>query len=138
MPPTGKPYRMTDARDAKPTRQGHRIVLRGPNPTLRDRMLEAEPLRAGGAVTGPIEPRVIGKDLDPGADDEHHEEHVQEVLQLQPPWEAGIDRGRGLRDTGIILDEGLDARKFSQALRESDHENERRRSDRQCRQDADP
>jgi hypothetical protein len=43
-------------------------------------MLETEPFRAGRAVSGPIKPRVIGQDLDPSADDEHHEEHVQEVL----------------------------------------------------------
>ena len=93
-------------------------------------MLETKPLRAGRAVPGPIKPRMIGQDLDPGADDEHHEEHVQEVLQLQPPRKAGIDRGRGLRDTGVILDEGLHAWKLSQALREGNHENERRGSDR--------
>ena len=66
-------------------------------------MLEAEPLRVGRAVTGPIEPRVIGKDLDPSADGEHHEEHVQEVLQLQPPWEAGIDQATAWRaPTGMV------------------------------------
>jgi hypothetical protein len=73
---------------------------------------------------------VIGQDLNPGANDKHHEEHVQKVLQLQPPRKAGIDRGCGLRDTGVILDEGLDAWKVSQALREGNHDNERRRSDR--------
>ena len=101
-------------------------------------MLETEPLRAGRAVPGPIKPRVIGEDLDPGADDEHHEEHVQEVLQLQPPREAGIDRGRGLRDTRVVLDECLNARKAAQALCKGDQENERRGSDRYRPQDADP
>ena len=101
MPPTGEPDGVPNARDAEPTRQGHRIVLGGPNPVLRDRVLEAEPLRAGSAVPMPIEPRMIGQDLDSGADDEHHEEHIQEVLQLQPPRKAGIDRGRGLRDTRV-------------------------------------
>ena len=90
-------------------------------------MLETKPLRAGRAVTGPIKPRMIRQDLDSGADDEHHEEHVQEVLQLQPPRKAGIDRGRGLRDTGVIFDERLDAWKLPQALRKGDQENERRR-----------
>src|SRR5579872_6442432 len=101
-------------------------------------MLETKPLRAGRAVPCPIKPRMIGKDLNPGADDEHHEEHVQEVLQLQPPRKARIDRGRGLRDAGVILDEGLDAWKLSQALCEGDQENERHGTDWYRPQDADP
>ena len=52
---------------------------------------------------------MIGEDLDSGADNKHHEEHVQEVLQLQPPRKAGVDRRRGLGDAGILLDECLDA-----------------------------
>jgi len=138
MPPTGEPDGVPNARDPQPTRQGHRIVLGGPNPALRDRVLEAEPLRAGSAVPMPIEPRMIGQDLDSGADDEHHEEHVQEVLQLQPPRKTGIDRGRGLRDTWVLVDEGLDAWKLPQTLCEGDQENERRRADRYRPQDADP
>src|SRR6185312_14305526 len=138
MPPTGKPYRMTNAWDAQPARHGHRIVLRGPNSPFRNRILKTEPLRAGRAVPSPIKPRVIGQDLNPRANDEHHEEHVQEVLQLQPPRKPGIDRGRELRDTRVILDEGLDAWKFSQALRESNQENESHGSDWQRPQDADP
>jgi hypothetical protein len=82
-------------------------------------MLETEPLRAGRAVPGSIKPRVIRQDLDSRADDEHHEEHVQEVLQLQPPRKAGIDRGRSLRDTRVCFDEGLHALKLPQALREA-------------------
>jgi len=31
-------------------------------------------------TTFPLEPGVIGQDLDASTDDEHHEEHVQEVL----------------------------------------------------------
>jgi hypothetical protein len=73
---------------------------------------------------------VIRQDLDPGPNDEHHEKHVQEVLQLQPPRKSGIDRWRGLRDARVIIDEGLDAWKLPQALREGDQENERRGSDR--------
>jgi hypothetical protein len=130
MPPASKPDRMTNTGDAQPTWHGHRIVFRGPNPALRNRILETEPLRAGRAVAGPIKARVISQDLDSGADDEHHEEHVQEVLQLQPPGKSGIDRGGGLRDAWILLDEGLHALKLSQALREGNHENERHGSDR--------
>src|SRR5665213_1971768 len=138
MPPTGKPYGMTNAGDAQPTGHGHRIVLRCPNPALGYRMLKTEPFRARRAVPGPIKPRVIGQDLNSGANDEHHEEHVQEMLQLQPPRKAGIDRGRRLRDARVILDEGLNARKLSQALREGNHEDERRGPDRERPQDADP
>ena len=74
MPPAGKPYRMTNARNAEPSRYGHRIVFRRPYPVCRNFMLEAKPLCTGRAVPPPIEARVICKNLDARANDEHHEE----------------------------------------------------------------
>jgi hypothetical protein len=64
MPPTGEPYRVANARDAEPFRDGHGIVFRRPNTVFRNVMLEAEPIRAGRAVPPPIKARMIGENLD--------------------------------------------------------------------------
>ena len=74
---------------------------------------------------------MVGQDLQAGPHDEQHEEHVQEMLELQPPREAGVDRGRRLRDAGMALNEGRHARKLAQALRKRDQAKQRRRADRQ-------
>ena len=66
--------------------------------TLRHRNLKAKPIGSRRAVSAPIEPRMIRQDLHACAHDEQHEEHVQEVLKLQPPWKARVDRGRRLGD----------------------------------------
>jgi hypothetical protein len=81
---------------------------------------------------------VIGQDLQPGPHDEQHEKHVQEVLELQPPGEARVDRRRGLRDAGMLLDEGRHAGKLAQALSQSDQAEERRGSDGQAPQGVYP
>ena len=63
---------------------------------------------------------MVGEDLQPGPHYEQHEDHVEEVLELQPPGETGIDRGRRLRDAGVLLDEGDDGGQLAQALRQRD------------------
>jgi hypothetical protein len=85
-----------------------------------------------------MEPWMVGQDLEAGPHDEQHEEHVQEVLELQPPGEARVDRRRGLRDAGMLLDEGRHAGKLAQALSESDQAEERRRADGQAPQGVYP
>ncbi len=50
---------------------------------------------------------MVGQDLQAGPHDEQHEEHVQEVLKLQPPRKPRIDGRRGLRDAGMLPDKGL-------------------------------
>jgi NADH dehydrogenase len=55
---------------------------------------------------------MVGQNLQASPHDEQHEEHVEEVLELQPPGEAGVDRRRGLRDAGMLSDEGLYAGKL--------------------------
>jgi hypothetical protein len=35
---------------------------------------------------------MVGQYLQAGPRDEQHEEHVQKVLELQPPGKAGVDR----------------------------------------------
>ncbi|CAG9932068.1 protein of unknown function [Candidatus Nitrotoga arctica] len=40
---------------------------------------------------------MVSEDLYTRADDEHHKEQIEEVLQAQPPGKAGVNRGRGRR-----------------------------------------
>ena len=65
------------------------------------RLLDPEPVPARGAVPRPVQPGVVGEDLQARADDEHHEEQVEEVLPSHPDREtrwpracAGRDRAR--------------------------------------------
>ena len=116
MPPASKPDGVPNAGDAQPARQGHRVVLGGPYPPGWNGFLKAEPLGAGRAVAFPIQPRVVGEDLDTGADDERHEEKVQEVLHPQPRRETGGDGPRGRRDAGIPHEEILYRRQLPQCL----------------------
>ncbi len=138
MPPARQPERVAQARNAEPYRQRDGIVLGGPDAALRHRHLKPEPVAPRGAVAAPIESRVIGQDLQAGPHDEQHEEHVQEVLELQPPGKARVDRGRRLRDAGMVLNESRHTRKLAQALRERDKAKQRRDADRQRPQRVDP
>jgi hypothetical protein len=74
---------------------------------------------------------VIGQDLQAGPHDEQHEEHVQEMLELQPPREARVHRWGRLRNAGMALNEGRYAWQFAQALRQRDQTEQRRGADRQ-------
>jgi hypothetical protein len=59
---------------------------------------------------------VVGKDLDTGADDERHEEKVQEMLHSQPCWKTSVDGQSGRRDARVPHKEILYRRQFTQAL----------------------
>ena len=59
---------------------------------------------------------MIGENLDTGADDERHEEKVQEVLNPQPSRKTVGDDPRGRRDAGIPHEENLHRRQFPQCL----------------------
>jgi hypothetical protein len=82
VPPAREADRVPYPRQADLGRQRDRVLLRGPQRVRRDRLLEPEPLAPRRAVTRPVQARVIREDLDAGADDEDHEEEVQEVLRL--------------------------------------------------------
>ena len=69
---------------------------------------------------------MVGEDLNAGPDNEQHEEHVQEMLKLQPPGKARVDRGRGLGDSWMLLDEGLHRGQFAKALGDGDQDHQRR------------
>src|SRR5665213_2624440 len=95
MPPAGEPYRVANTRDAEPFRDGHGIIFRRPYPVFWNFALKAEPIATGRAVPPPVEPRMIGEDLDARADDEHHQEEIQEMQQPQPQGETRVHRLRG-------------------------------------------
>jgi hypothetical protein len=78
--------------------------------------MEAEPLSARRAVAFPIEPWVVGKDLDTGADDERHEEKVQEMLHPQPCRKTSVDGQSGRRDARVPHKEILYRRQLTQSL----------------------
>src|SRR6476620_8816041 len=59
---------------------------------------------------------MLGENLDAGADDESHEEKVQEVLNPQPSRETVGDNPRGRWDAGIPHEEILHRRQFPQCL----------------------
>jgi hypothetical protein len=63
---------------------------------------------------------MVGENLQAGPHDEQHEDHVEEVLHLQPPGKAGIDRRRRLGNARMLLDEGGDGRQLAQTLRQGD------------------
>src|SRR5665213_1501621 len=138
MPPARQAEGMTQAGNAEPSRQGDGIVLGGPDPPLWHRNLEAEPVGPRRAIAAPVEPGMVGQDLQAGPHDEQHEEHVQEVLKLQPPGKPRIDRRRSLRDPGMLPDKVLYAGKFTQALSQGNQAEQRRGRDRQTPQHVDP
>src|SRR5579864_3004683 len=116
MPPPSEPYRMANAGNAEPLRDGHGIVFRRPYAVFRNVMLKAEPIRAGRAVPPPIKTRMIGEDLNPCPDDEHHQEEIEEMQQTQPQRETRVHRLRGWGASGIVRDEFLHAGHRTQLL----------------------
>ena len=101
-------------------------------------MLEAEPFRAGRAVPPPIKTRMIGQDLDSRANNEHHEEEIEEMQQPQPQGETRVDRPRGRGDTGVAQNEFLDAGHRAQLLGNGDPDDQQGHCERYGPQDIDP
>ena len=68
---------------------------------------------------------MIREDLQPRADDEHHEHDVEQMLPPQPGWKAGMDCRRiTCRGAGELFDERLHPFELPQVLRQrnSDHQ----------------
>src|ERR1017187_10335441 len=124
MPPAGESYRVTNAGNTEPLRDGHRVVFRRPDLVLGNLALEAKPLGAWRTVPPPIEPGVIGEDLDARADDEHQEEQVKKMEQSQPQREARVHRPGGRSDAGATHEEFLYAGHRTQLLGDGDPEDE--------------
>lgn len=106
------------------------MLFGGPYAPSWNGLLEAEPLGARRAVAFPIEPRVVGKDLDTGADDECHEEEIEEMLHPQPCRKTSVDGQSGRRDARVPHKEILYRRQIPQPPSKGDacdgeHETER-------------
>src|SRR5579875_1243750 len=116
MPPTRQSNRVADAGNAEPPGERHRIVFSGPDAIGRHRMLEAKPFGAGGAITIPVEPRMVRKNLQAGANDEKHQEQIEKMLPSQPRRKARIVNRHGTL-SGIARDEMRDGGNLPQLLR---------------------
>ena len=66
------------------------IIPGGEGPLLEGHLVpgEPEPLGAGLALVLEVEAGMRGDDLDTGADEDAHEEEVDEVGDAQPQWEG--------------------------------------------------
>src|SRR6185312_3977300 len=162
MPPSRRPDRVTDARDAQPLWNRYRVasgrpyllrwnehiqgpnlaavrvVLGPPHPVRWNRMQEAEPVGFRRAIPVPIETRVIGQYLDARPDDEEHEEHIEEVPHAQPQREAVMNRRRGLGYARVAHDELLKPGGLVQSLADRDPDDQNDEGERYDPQDVDP
>src|SRR6185312_7429142 len=138
MPPTGKPDRVPNTWNSKPAWQGHGVVFGSPYASRRNGFLKAEPVGARRTVALPVQARVVGENLEAGADDECHEKQVQEVLDPQPRRKAGGDGQRGVRNARIPQDEILHRRQLPQRLSDCHADDGEYKSDRQGPQHVEP
>ena len=109
---------MPEPRQTDMARQADGVLLRRPQGVGRNRLLDAEPVLAGGAVPRPVQPRVVAEDLQPGPDDEDQQEQVEEVLDADPDRQPGTRCGAGRLDgAGVTDDETLHGRHVAEPLR---------------------
>ena len=126
--------RQTDLR-----READRVLLGRPERVGGHRVLDAKPVPAGRRVARPVEARMIGQDLDAGADDEDQQEQIEEVLQPQPGRETRRRFGvRRLDGPGIPRDEVLNRRLAAQSLRDGDRDDQKQEADRQQPEQVEP
>ena len=161
MPPSRRPDRVTNARNAQPLWNGYRVafgrphlvrrnehiqspdlaavpvVFGHPYPVPWNRMQKAEPVGIRRAIPVPIEARMVRQYLDAGPDDEEHEEHIEKVLHPQPQRVAGVNRQRGLGYARIARDELLKPGGLVQPLADRDPEDQDDEGDRYDPQDVD-
>jgi hypothetical protein len=82
---------------------------------------------------------VVAQDLDSRADDEDHQERVQQVLGNRPEAEAGVVlRTRALVGTRMARDEALNRRHPAQPFRERDGGDEEDEADREEPEQVEP
>src|SRR5665213_3953003 len=88
----------------------------------------------------PVQPRVVGKDLDTGANDEHHEEQIEEVLPAHPGGESDDCRvvARRFDRPWILLYEALNGRLPAQSLGDGDGHDEDHEADREQPEEVEP
>jgi len=76
-------------------------------------------------VPRPIQPGVVGEDLQARADDEDHEKQIEEVLPSQPGGKTSRRGGaRWLNRPGVLGDKALYRGVITQALGDSNRDNE--------------
>ena len=123
VPPARQADRVAKPRQADLARKADRVLLGRPQRVGRHRLLDPEPVPAGRGVPRPVQPRVVGEDLHARADDEDHEEQVEEVLPSRPGGEARRRVGsRRLDGPGVALDEVLYRGLTAQALGDGDRD----------------
>ena len=88
VPPAREADRVAKPRQTDLARKADRVLLGRPERVGRHRLLDPKPVLAGRGVARPIQPGVVGENLDARADDEDHEEQVEEVLPPRPGREA--------------------------------------------------
>ena len=81
---------------------------------------------------------MIGENLDTSADDERHEEKVQEVLHPQPRWETRGDGRRGWRHAGVPHEEILHRGQLPQRLSYGHTDDDQHKTNGQAPQHVDP
>src|SRR5262249_16913981 len=91
---------MPNSRNAQPARNRHAIIFGTPETersgtlaesgSFRNRMLKAEPFRAGRAIPVPKQTRMIRENLNSRTDNEQHHEQVEHVVKAKPPRESFI------------------------------------------------
>ena len=137
VPPAGQPDGMPQPGQADLAGQADRVLLGRPQRVRRDRFLEPEPVPARGAVPGPVQPGVIGQDLQPGPDDEDHEQRVEEVLRVHPPRQPRMGPRGGQRPR-VPGHEPLHRRHVPQPLRDRHRGDQHPPADRQQPQQVEP
>jgi hypothetical protein len=83
---------------------------------------------------------MVGQDLDARANDEHHEEKIEEVLPAHPCGESRCCRAIAHRfdRPWVVLDEPLNGRLPTQTLGDGDGDDEEHKADRQQPEEVEP
>ena len=89
VPPASEPDGVPDTGQPDLAGQANRVLLRRPQRIGRYRLLNAEPVPAGGAVARPVQAWVVGEDLQARTDDEDQQEQIEEVLHPDPDRQRG-------------------------------------------------
>ena len=138
VPPAREPDRMPTSWQPDTVRQGERVHLRGVERIRGNRLLHPEPVLARGRVPGQVQARVVGEDRHARADDEDHEEGVEEMLPAEPGREPDGGTCREFRLSRVLSNEFLDAGELPQTLRDGDACHEKDEPDRDQPEQVEP
>ena len=139
MPPAGQADGVPQPRQPDLAGQADGVLLGSPKRVGRHRLLHAEPVPSGRAMASPVQPRVIGKDLDPGADDEDQQEDVEEVLPAHPCGKPSCGRRwRWLQSARVLRYESLHRRDMAKSLSHRHRREQENETDRQQPKQVEP